>query len=253
MYNHRIIPKLVAHRGDNKHFPENSYKGIEASLKAGAKYVEFDVQVTADHQFIVHHDIDLKRTARRDVSIFSHDYEELKNFSIHESTRFNNKHYPTPISLLTDVLILLSKYPHATAFVEVKTQSLKHWGKECVMDALLLLLKPYQSQCVVISFNSPALHYAKKHSELSTGWVVKEYNKKSLTKAKTLEPDFLICDYKKVPEDKTPWTGSWKWMLYSINNAKTASYYAQLGIEFIETDDIQQLLASPMLQRKQAA
>lgn len=248
-----MIPKLVAHRGDNQNFPENSYKGIEASLKAGARFVEFDVQMTEDQQFIVHHDVDLKRTARQDVSVFAHSYEELKNFSIHESTRFNNKHYPTPISLLSDVLVLLRKYPAATAFVEVKTQSLKQWGKEKVMDALLDLLKPYQSQCVVISFNSPSLHYVKQHSELSVGWVVKDYNNKSLDKAKKLEPDFLICDYKKVPDDEAPWAGSWKWMLYSINNPEVASYYAQLGIEFIETDDIQKLLVSSLLQRERVA
>ncbi len=253
MYSHRRIPKIVAHRGDNKHFPENSYKGIEASLRAGAGYVEFDVQMTADHQFIVHHDVDLLRTARKDVSVFEHCYEELKGFSIHESTRFNNKHYPTPISLLTDVLTLLNKYPLATAFIEVKTQSLKQWGKECVMDALIDVLRPYQSQCVVISFNSPTLYYAKQHSELVTGWVVKHYNEKSLSKAKALEPDFLICDYKKVPEDKAPWSGSWKWMLYSIDDPKTASYYAQLGIEFIETDDIQLLLAAFMYQQQRVA
>ena len=155
--NYSITPKLVAHRGDNKNFPENSYKGIESVLKAGVRLVEFDVQMTADRQFIVHHDADLKRTAKQDVSVFKHSFDELQKFSIHESTRFCNKHYPTPISLLSDVLALLQRYPNAKAFVEIKTQSLKHWGRDYVMDALLQLLKPYASQCVVICFNSLAL------------------------------------------------------------------------------------------------
>ena len=251
--NHAMTPKLIAHRGDNKNFPENSLKGIEAALKAGAHFVEFDIQMTSDQQLIVHHDADLKRTAKKDISIFEHDYNALRQFSIHESTRFHNAHYPTPISLLTDVLHLLAQYPHATAFVEIKTQSLKHWGKKVVMDTLLPLLKPYASQCTVISFNSTALHYTKRHSNLTTGWVVKHYNEKSYQKADKLQPEFLICDYKKIPHDKILWKGDWKWMLYSIDNPEDVYLYAQLGIEFIETDDIQKLLASPLLQARKAA
>jgi glycerophosphoryl diester phosphodiesterase len=248
-----IITKLIAHRGDNKNFPENSYKGIKAALQAGARYIEFDIQMTADQQFIVHHDADLKRTAKKDVSVFAHNYDDLRKFSIHESTRFNNAHYPTPISLLADILQLLKEYPDATAFVEIKTQSLKKWGKEAVMNALLPLLAPYQAQCVLISFNSLALHYAKQHSTLKTGWVIKKYNAKTHEKAENLHADFLICDYKKLPKNKIPWQGHWEWMLYSINEPETAFYYAQQGICYIETDDIQRLLASPLLQSRKAA
>jgi len=248
-----IITKLIAHRGDNKNFPENSYKGIKAALQAGARYIEFDIQMTADQQFIVHHDADLKRTAKKDVSVFAHNYDALRKFSIHESTRFNNAHYPTPISLLSDILQLLKEYPDATAFVEIKTQSLKKWGKEAVMNALIPLLAPYQSQCVLISFNSLALHYAKQYSTLKTGWVIKKYNTKTHEKAKSLQADFLICDYKKLPKNKALWQGRWEWMLYSINKPETAFYYAQQGIRYIETDDIQQLLTSPLLQARRAA
>lgn len=248
-----ITTKLIAHRGDNKNYPENSYKGIKAALQAGARYIEFDIQMTADQQFIVHHDANLKRTAKKDISVFASNYEQLRQFSIHESTRFNNKHYPTPLSLLTDVLQLLNEYPDVTAFVEIKTQSLKEWGKEAVLDTLLPLLAPYQSQCVLISFSSLALHYAKQQSQLKTGWVIKNHNDNTQQKAIALQPDFLICDYKKIPKNHTLWKGRWEWMLYSINKPEVAYYYARQGIQYIETDDIQQLLASPLLQQRKAA
>jgi glycerophosphoryl diester phosphodiesterase len=245
--------RLVAHRGDNKNFPENSYKGIEAALKTGASYVEFDVQMTADQQLIVHHDTDLQRTAKQDVSVFDYSYSELRRFSIHESTRFNNKHYPTPISLLSDVLALLKQYPNAKAFVEIKTQSLKKWGRELVMNALLHQLKPYGSQCVVISFNSLALRYVQEYSALHVGWVVKHYNPASYDKAAAFQPNFLICDYKKIPEEKALWEGRWKWMLYSINTPELAVIYLQRGIELIETDDVHCLFSSPLLSESKAA
>jgi glycerophosphoryl diester phosphodiesterase len=245
--------KLVAHRGDNKNYPENSYKGIEAALKAGVKYVEFDVQMTADQQLIVHHDTDLKRTAKQDISVFDYSYTDLRKFSIHESTRFNNKHYPTPISLLSDILALLAQYPNAKAFVEIKTQSLKQWGRHFVMDTLLRQLKPYAAQCVIISFNSLALHYAQQHSELQIGWVVKYYNRKFEEKAIAFKPNYIICDYKKTPTEKALWEGEWKWMLYGINTPEIALSYAERGVEFIETDDIHYLFSSPLLWESKAA
>jgi len=248
-----MTTKLIAHRGDNKYFPENSYRGIKAALQAGAQYVEFDIQMTADQHFIVHHDADLNRTAKQDTSIFSNDYKQLKKFSVHEPTRFNNKHYPTPISLLTDILKLLREYPDATAFVEIKTQSLKEWGTEVVIDALLPLLAPYQKQCVLISFNSPALHYAQQKSKLKTGWVIKKHDDKTHEETKVLQPDFLISDYKKLPKNKIVWQGRWEWMLYSINEPELAFYYVQQGITYIETDDIRRLLASPLLQARKVA
>lgn len=251
--NHSILSKLVAHRGDNKRFPENSHKGIEAALKAGLQFIEFDIQMTKDQQFIVHHDADLKRMAKQDISVFSHDYDTLKAFSIHESTRFNTQHYPTPLSLLSDVLGLLRQYPQATFFVEIKMQSLKHWGRTTVMDDLITLLKPYASQCVIISFSALALAYAKKHSNLRTGWVVKHYDDVSQQKATTLDPNFLICDYKKVPKTHAPWKGDWQWMLYSINDPETVLYYSQLGIDLIETDNIPRLFNSTRLQGQKAA
>ena len=250
--NYLMTPTLVAHRGDNKNFPENSYKGIESVLKAGVGFVEFDIHMTADQQFIVHHDADLNRTAKQDVSVFDHSYDELRQFSIHESTRFNNKHYPTPISLLSDVLTLLQQYPNAKAFVEIKTQSLKHWGKEVVMEALLRQLKPYAAQCIIISFNSLALRYVQQKSEMVVGWVIKYYNKKSQANALAFTPDFLICDYKKIPTEKALWNGEWKWMLYSINTPETALSYWQRGIEFIETDNIHELQSSLLQQNKVA-
>lgn len=251
--NYSMKAKLVAHRGDNKNFPENSYKGIEAALKTGVNYVEFDVQMTADQQLIVHHDTDLQRTAKQNVSVFDYTYSELRRFSIHESTRFNNKHYPTPISLLSDVLALLKQYPNAKAFVEIKTQSLKKWGRAFVMDALLRLLKPYASQCVVISFNSLALRYTQQYSDLQVGWVVKHYNQIYYDKAAAFQPDFLICDYKKTPTEKALWEGKWKWMLYSINTPELAILYMQRGIELIETDDVHHLFSSSLLYESKAA
>jgi glycerophosphoryl diester phosphodiesterase len=48
-------PLLIAHRSDTQHYPENTMAALTGAWAAGADGIEFDVQVTGDHQPIVVH------------------------------------------------------------------------------------------------------------------------------------------------------------------------------------------------------
>ncbi|MBL4818697.1 MAG: hypothetical protein JKY15_05635 [Deltaproteobacteria bacterium] len=48
--------ELVAHRGANWHFPENSLPAFRRALQDGANILEMDVQCTKDNQVVVCHD-----------------------------------------------------------------------------------------------------------------------------------------------------------------------------------------------------
>jgi glycerophosphoryl diester phosphodiesterase len=54
---HRTL--VIAHRGFHRDFPENTVEALRAALELGADGVEFDVQETADGQFVIHHDDDI--------------------------------------------------------------------------------------------------------------------------------------------------------------------------------------------------
>lgn len=49
-YDGRII--LAAHRGDRKHFPENTMPAFEAALRMGADMIETDVHMTRDGELL---------------------------------------------------------------------------------------------------------------------------------------------------------------------------------------------------------
>ncbi|MCP4168980.1 MAG: hypothetical protein GY759_24225 [Chloroflexi bacterium] len=55
-----------AHRGASVHAPENTLPAFELAADMGADMgadgIEFDVQISADGQLIVHHDRELGRT-----------------------------------------------------------------------------------------------------------------------------------------------------------------------------------------------
>ncbi len=237
------LRNLIAHRGDNTHYPENTLAAIEAALKAGATAFEFDVQMNADHSLIAFHDVDfLRMNGGSESKIFEVSDTQMAQLSIHEPNQFGQQHYPTSVSYFDEIIELLNGYPEAQAFVEIKDESLDFWGIELVMNRLLKSLEGFEQQATIISFNQLALAYTKGHSNLKIGLVFEEYSMHMKAIAIDLKPEYLICWYKILPEEKV-WQGDWQWMVYTVNDLELAQNLLNRGdIDFVETDDIQLLL-----------
>jgi glycerophosphoryl diester phosphodiesterase len=234
--------KLVAHRGDNTHYPENSYAGIESALRVGALFVEFDVQMNADKSLVVIHDTDFKRTANNPAYLFEIGDAEMRTISIHEPHRFGEHHYPTHVSSLNEIMMLIARYPKAQALVEIKRESIWQWGLNAFMQPFLKTLEGHESQSTVISFGLDALEYTKKHSKLRTGFVFYDYQTSNLEIAKKLKPEYMIISQSILPKNQL-WKGNWKWVVYAINNISDATkLLSRSDIDMIETDDIVLLL-----------
>ncbi|MCK5663487.1 MAG: hypothetical protein KAI17_08365 [Thiotrichaceae bacterium] len=234
--------KLVAHRGDNTNYPENSYAGIESALRAGALFVEFDVQMNADKSLVIIHDTDFKRTANDPAYLFEIGDAEMRKISVHEPHQFGDRHYPTQVSTLSEIMELFAKYPKAQALVEIKRESLWQWGLDVFMKPLLKELKKHSAQSIVISFGLDALKYTKQYSTLSTGLVFHDYQTCNLDIAKKLNPEYMIISHTILPKGQL-WEGNWKWVVYSINSISDATKLLKRSdVDMIETDDIVLLL-----------
>ena len=234
---------LVAHRGYMHRYPENSSRSLVAALEVGAKYIEFDIQMNADHEFVVLHDADFERTAGVKQSVFGIGTDACRAMSVHEAERFEQRYFPTPVSTLEDILVLTRQYPGTVALVEIKEESIECWGLEPVMKKLLSQLAPYQACCMLISFSDAAVEYALQHSNLRTGWVFEEYTPVQRVRAAQLKPDFLMTDYEVLAEGEMPWEEFKHWMLYDVMDRNIAQAYRDAGVELIETADIEGMLA----------
>lgn len=244
------IPHLVAHRGQMEHYPENTLIGLEAALQSGACFIEFDVQSTADGRLIVFHDVQLKRTTGVNGNLLKMAFHELDKIRAHEPKRFSQAFCDERIPGLDDVIRLMQRYPKANAFVEIKEETLEHFGIETIMPALLKELEIIQNQCIIISFYYEAIHYVKKTSRYLTGWVLHAYDDNSLKQATGLNPDYLIVNFRKLPAGKEPWQGPWQWMVYDITDPELAIHYSKLNIPFVETRDVRSMLKHPQLKTK---
>ena len=241
------IPHLVAHRGHMEQYPENTLVGLEAALQCGAAYVEFDVQCTGDGKLVVIHDTTLERTTGVNGNVFEMSLQELEAVRAHEPERFSLAFFNERIPSLGDVVRLLQHYPKATAFVEIKHQSIDQFGIDTVIPALLQALEIIHQQCVVISYHYEALKYVQQHSDFPTGWILRDYDDDSQQKAIELNPDYLIINHRKIPVKQEPWPGDWHWMVYDVTDPELAIHYATFNIPLIETRNICSMLEHPLL------
>lgn len=247
------IPYLVAHRGYPAKYPENTLVSLEAALDAGAQYIEFDVQMTEDEVFILYHDDNLLRVSGINRSVFNLTSSTLKNFQANEFERFKYTYENVRIARLDQALLLLHEYPEAVTLVEIKEESIRHFGVEKIMPLLLEQLQVIKSRCYIISFDFEALRYVKSHSDYRTGFVLPQFNEDYRALAESIAPELLICNYQKLPEiteiksGKILWPGQWEWVLYLMEKSDMMLEYASVGIKYIETDNIGELLQSPHL------
>lgn len=232
---HRLI-HLIAHRGNARDYPENTMPALESAIDLGVRFIEFDVQLSADGVPVVIHDNDLARTTGIAGSVFEYSAQELVAIGAGEPERFHDRFAGVQIPLLSEVVAFLAQRREITAFVEIKRASLRHFGHEVVVPKILEVLKPVRSRCVVISFDLSAVNMAREQTGASIGWVLSEYDGHSRLKFEALKPDFLFCDKDKLPRDTGRlWRGPWRWAVYEVEDIELALSLAGRGVDFIES------------------
>lgn len=191
---------LYAHRGlhdGNVNVPENSMAAFAKALEGGYG-MELDVQLTRDHQLVVHHDGNLKRVCGVDRLICETDFADLP--LLPDGSR---------IPLLSEVLELVKG--RAPLIVEIK----RNGGAARNAAAAWQLLKAYSGPYCVESFDPAALRYFRRHApgivrgQLAYGgkWIPEDMNYPTYVALKHLlvnvigRPHFVAYS---VPTDHVP-------------------------------------------------
>jgi len=236
--------KLVAHRGYCDAFPENTLESIKAALECGAHAVEFDVQLTSDGVPVVCHDADLERTAMVERSILTSPYAEIREVSVGEPKRFNGRFQDSLLPSLQQMVALLATAPSVAVFVELKIESLEHFGPDAVVRPVLELLQPILGRCVLISDDLDGLLRAREISGLPIGWIVHRWHHKDHAQAQAAAPEYLVVNHKYLPDEDEPmWPGEWGWVVYQTGDPALARRLNRRGVEYVETNTI-----CPMMQ-----
>jgi glycerophosphoryl diester phosphodiesterase len=239
---------LVAHRGESSRYPENTLAALAAAIDAGARHVEFDVQFSHDTIPVVFHDLYVERTTGLCGRILDYPVDRLKAMRINGTTHANASLVDTTIPTLHQAIELLNRNPEVTAYVELKRQSLEHFGLQPCIDRVIEALASAQFPWVLISFLYDALRYLRMHYDLPIGWVLHEYSDTAKSQAQSLEPAYLFCNFKRLPQIDQPfWQGPWQWVVYDINDPHQALSLLDKGAHMIETSCITEMLNTSTL------
>ena len=149
-----IIPKFIAHRGYTRHYPENTLIGIEAALIAGARFIEIDIQFTADLIPVLFHDTNLSRVTGRDGNINEMEFVQLQDYKAGETARLNDQYQNEHIPSLMEFVELMRRWPEVRTFVEIKTESAEKFGTENVTRIVMEAISPLKGNCIPISYRS---------------------------------------------------------------------------------------------------
>jgi glycerophosphoryl diester phosphodiesterase len=202
------------------------------------------VQICRDGEPLLYHDVDLQRTSGRPERLVDCTLEELSRFDAAERNRFGDQYSGEPIPRLRDFVRWLEPLESVSAMIELKSESIEQFGIEPVVARVMQVLDSVIDRCILISLHLPALCHARWTREARIGWVLPEWNESNHELAEDHAPDFLIVDYRRVPQGQPNlWQGPWHWAVYSIDDADLACQQTKRGIEFVETDAIGELLA----------
>ncbi|MBC2297285.1 glycerophosphodiester phosphodiesterase [Listeria welshimeri] len=175
--------KIIAHRGDTVNAVENTVEAIESAAKAGADYSEIDIQETKDHQFVVFHDMTLRRLAGSSKRVADMTLQEL------QQTKITSGAYSSHIASF-DEIINAAKKNKIDLLVEVKL----HGGESSDMvERFITLLKKEKvaDKYLVQSLNQPVIEKIE-HADpsLETG-IILALNIGNLPKTSA---DFIVLE-----------------------------------------------------------
>ena len=242
-----IHPKqLVAHRGYQAKYPENTALSLNKAIAAGARFIELDVQFSLDQLPIIYHDTYLSRVSGTDIEISKTPREQLLSYPAYEPNRFGQQFIAEPISPLESLVAILQRHPKVTAFVELKEESIVHCGREIISESVQSILQPVINQSVIMSFDYQLAVAAREAEWPLVGVVLRNWSDIDHPLVSRARPDYIYVDHKVVPANfdraSTLQLNHCKPVAYEVGNKPLAQALLRRGVDMLETFEIEQLL-----------
>ena len=236
--------QLIAHRGYQRHYPENTLLALEKAIEAGGRYLEVDIQLSNDNQAVLYHDRDLKRISAQKGAIRDYSFDELLKFSAHEPERFGNQFIAQKITPLQELVDLLIRHREVHCFVEIKRICLKTHSSTEILNILANYLEPVLAQVTLISFSIEVIQQAKETGWSNYGVVLSEWQQTTSPTLLALEPAFVFADIDFLPHKGELTIPGGKLAVYDVCDPKKALQLAARNVQYIETFAIGEMISA---------
>ena len=230
--------QLVAHRGYQKLYPENTLLGHQKAIDAGALYLETDIQLSADLEPVLYHEARLKRVSGCPGKVSDFTLNELIELPAHEPKRLGQMFADETITPLSSLVQLLAKHPEVTAYIEIKSDAIDIAGIEVAYEAMARYLLPIATRCYLFSYHYSFVKYARDRGWQYCGVILKKWRDLESPLVRSIQPDTVFCRYQKVPRNTRLDNIAPDVVLFEIAEPKLATYWLKRGATKIETFDV---------------
>ncbi len=161
-------PAVIAHRGASAHAPENTLSSFHLALSHQAHAIEFDVQLTRDHQVIVFHDRTLDRTTNGNGPVSKQSWSEIQ--SLNAGAAYGSAFRGERIPSLAQVL---DQFSDSFLYnIELKEYS-SPWGILPIKVINLVQEKGLEAAVLLSSFNPfTILETHKLSTSIQKGYII---------------------------------------------------------------------------------
>lgn len=152
------MPAIVAHRGASGDAPENTLAAIRHAAKAGATWIEIDVNVSRDGVPVLHHDDDLRRCTNGTGLVIEHNLTELQKLD--SGSWFHRDFAGEPVATLQQCLELCEEL---SLGINLEIKPCSGWEVPTTTSiAEVLKRNEYTFPLLISSFSYVALEEAAK-------------------------------------------------------------------------------------------
>ena len=232
-----LTNRLIAHRGWQRWYPENTLLAIEKAISVGALHIEIDIQQTIDGHIVLAHDDNLQRLTGSSSQLTRSTLEQLKTLSAHEPERLGSDFVGTRFATLQECLSVINANPEVTLYIEIKEESINAFGHSKVLEGLLRDLTPFSEQTKLISFDYAILTMAKQQSTLKVIPVLKHFDDFWHQEVIDLQPEMVFCNYQFLLEADIS-SLPYRVACYEIGDEQAAHKWLNKGVAMVETFDI---------------
>jgi glycerophosphoryl diester phosphodiesterase len=144
-------PWIIAHRGASGHTPENTMAAFERAVQLGAGFIETDLHLTRDAQFVAIHDATLERTTNGRGAVRDFTLAELRRL---DAGKWFDRDYMGQRIPTLDEILEFARKNDVIFYLEVKYDAA--WGMHHSLMAALQKAEN-AARTIVISFDQTTL------------------------------------------------------------------------------------------------
>lgn len=232
---------LIGHRGLAGLAPENTLESFVLAKQNGLEWIEFDIQLSKDHELIIFHDFTLNRTTNGQGLLYEQSYPEL---SILDSGSWFDKQYSGCKILNLEKDLSRIKSLGLSLNIEVKCPpSANQTYIDIISEKLVKLVGSrwydFESPVLISSFNWDVL--ARIRRSLPTqplGFLCESLSADALRIAAEDTYATINCDYNYLTDIQIHSVNALNipLLVYTVNNQDAANMLLDQGVFAVFTD-----------------